>query len=135
MNELTGTDYRSFLNYFSINYSELRGKFPEEFVWSLGAPYHGMQKPAGMSDFDFNSFREIEFRWLIEKGFIQSSFGQVLFILTEGGFASVSPTTVAKLEALDFHSTKVHIQPEKGNKYCLTVFGRLEAVEEKLGRD
>ncbi|MDP4283625.1 MAG: hypothetical protein Q8891_04335 [Bacteroidota bacterium] len=131
MYELAGSDYRSFLNYFSINYPELRNKFPKEFVWRLGPPFHGMEKPVDMSDFDFNSFREIEFRWLIREGFIQVPKDHVSFILPTGGVAFFEPHEILRLEKVDSNTTKVYLS-ENGFEHSLNIFGDIASLQEIL---
>lgn len=132
MPELTGNNYRSFLSYFSTSYPELRNKFPQEFVWSLGAPHHGMKKPQSMSDLDFDTFREIEFRWLIKNGFIQVPRGHVSFILPQNGFTTIEPKEILRLEGINSNTTKLYLR-EQGYEHSLNVFGSLESIQDKIG--
>lgn len=131
MPELTGNDYKSFLNYFSTNYPEIRTKFPEEFSWSLIEKPFGTRKPHGMSDLDFDQFREIEHYWLVKKGFIQVPAGKISFIQPKSGLLFIDPKELIRLEVVDSNTTKI-LWKEQGFEHSLNVFGSLESVKNRF---
>lgn len=130
--ELTGHDYQEFLDYFDINFPQLRSKFQKEIKWSLhGIPYC-VVKPIDINDEDFDTFREIELRWFIKNGIVTEAKNSPLFILANDGQTSVEIETVVSIEKVTDKYTRLEIKHPNGMTKIYQVFGNIEFVKEKL---
>ena len=130
--ELTGQDYSEFLNYFSIEFPALRSKFPKEIEWSLLDSPYGTRKPNDMRNEDFDSFREIELRWLIDNGIADENEKSPSFILATQGQTTIDIDKVILVEKITDETSRIGIRYDTGAEYIFEVVGNIDLVKKKL---
>jgi len=130
--ELKGQDYQDFLNYFSINFPALRSKFNKDIEWSLTTVPYGTRKPNDMSNEDFDSFREIELRWLIDNGIADENEKAPSFVLVRQGQTPIEIDKVILVEKITNETTRVVIRHKTEMEDAFEVVGDVDFVKKKL---
>ena len=130
--DLSGDKYREFLHYFREKFPLLRKKFPEEIEWSLITIPYGVRKPVYMSVEDFDDFREIEHRWLIENQIIDEYKNIPSFILEKNGLTTINTNEVMAVNSLNSRITEIKVRHSNGEENTFNVIGNIEFVKDKL---
>ena len=126
--------YPEFIHFFKTHYPDLAKKFTGGINWSFINGGCGTVKPEGMLRDDFDTFRDIELRWLIYNGYIDQLDNKVWFVIPGSGKDTINKPNVIEVTRATDKTTnvKVTVPPHK-EEYTYNVFGDVYTVKEKLG--
>ena|SRR5436190_1146119 len=120
--------YPDFVKYLNINFPAIRAKFPGTMPCRFDKAPYGTQRPANISETDWQEFLRIEIDWLRDNDVTSKE----LFRLVGTGLTSLSSENIVSLEAIDNKTTRVVTKESDGLDHTWDINEDLQSIKQRL---